>query len=228
MGSIPGLTVQTNNVARPIRTRNAPAKAGCALRCTFPGIRASRQPQSSILTLATGTKTMMDHPIFRALDHIAIVVPDTEQALQIWRDRAGLRLLYSEVVNEGTVRLTHLDLGNTQLQLVEPLTPDHPLQAGLRLRGPGTAPPLFSSRRRPARVQRTSRTRPADGPGDPPGNPWQTCAVRRQIGYSRRSAGGDRTINRGACRSASPVRSIHQLILAIWTSSANCCPQVSG
>jgi hypothetical protein len=40
-------------------------------------------------------------------------------------------------VNGGTVRLTHLDLGNTQLQLVEPLTPDHPLQAWLAKNGPG-------------------------------------------------------------------------------------------
>ena len=80
---------------------------------------------------------MMDHSIFRALDHIAIVVSDTEQSLQIWRDRVGLKLLYSEVVNEGTVRLTHLDLGNTQLQLVEPLTSDHPLQDWLRVHGPG-------------------------------------------------------------------------------------------
>ena len=71
------------------------------------------------------------------LDHLAIVVPDTEEALKVWRDTLGLRLLYSETVNGGTVRLTHLDLGNTQLQLVEPLTPDHPLQAWLARHGPG-------------------------------------------------------------------------------------------
>jgi len=74
---------------------------------------------------------------FRGLDHLAIVVPDTEEALKIWRDRLGLPLLYSEVVNGGAVRLTHLDLGNTQLQLVEPLTPDHPLKAWLSKNGPG-------------------------------------------------------------------------------------------
>lgn len=73
----------------------------------------------------------------QGLDHFAIAVPDTEAALKLWRDTFGFPLLYSEVVNQGTVRLTHLDLGNTQLQLVEPLTPDHPLQAWLRERGPG-------------------------------------------------------------------------------------------
>ena len=73
----------------------------------------------------------------QGLDHIAIAVPDTEEALKIWRDTMGFPLLYSEVVNSGTVRLTHLDLGNTQLQLVEPLTPDHPLHAWLAKNGPG-------------------------------------------------------------------------------------------
>jgi methylmalonyl-CoA/ethylmalonyl-CoA epimerase len=75
--------------------------------------------------------------MFSGLDHIAIVVPNTEEALLTWRDKVGLKLLYSEVVNGGTVRLTHLDMGNTQLQLVEPLTPDHPLQAFLAKNGPG-------------------------------------------------------------------------------------------
>lgn len=73
----------------------------------------------------------------QGLDHLAIVVPNTETALLIWRDQFGFPVLYSEVVNGGTVRLTHLDLGNTHLQLVEPLTPDHPLQAWLGKNGPG-------------------------------------------------------------------------------------------
>ena len=75
--------------------------------------------------------------MFQGLDHLAIAVPDTEEALQLWRDRFGFPVLYSEVVNDGTVRLTHLDLGNTHLQLVQPLTPDHPLQAWLAKNGPG-------------------------------------------------------------------------------------------
>ena len=67
---------------------------------------------------------------FTGLDHLAIAVPDTEEALKVWPDRAGLRLLYSEVVNGGAVRLTHPDLGNTQLQLVEQLTPPARNSAG--------------------------------------------------------------------------------------------------
>ena len=73
----------------------------------------------------------------QGLDHLAIAVPDTEAALRIWRDQFGFKVLYSEDVNNATVRLTHLDLGNTQLQIVQPLTPDHPLQAWLAKNGPG-------------------------------------------------------------------------------------------
>jgi len=73
---------------------------------------------------------------FRGLDHLAIAVPDTEAALAIWRDRFGFALVLQEEVNGGTVRLTHLELGNTHLQLVQPLSPDHPLQAWLAKHGP--------------------------------------------------------------------------------------------
>ncbi len=74
---------------------------------------------------------------YQGLDHLAIAVPDTEAALQMWRDTLGFPVLYSEDVNGGTVRLTHLDLGNTHLQLVQPLTAEHPLQAWLARNGPG-------------------------------------------------------------------------------------------
>ena len=75
--------------------------------------------------------------MFNGLDHLAIVVADTDEALKVWRDKFGFSVLYSEAVNDGTVLLTHLDLGNTELQLVEPLTADHPLQAWLEANGSG-------------------------------------------------------------------------------------------
>ncbi len=73
----------------------------------------------------------------QGLDHLALCVPSTEEALKVWRDILGLPVVCSEVVNGGAVRLTLLDLGNTQLQLVEPLLPDHPLRAWLARNGPG-------------------------------------------------------------------------------------------
>lgn len=73
--------------------------------------------------------------MFKGLDHLAIAVDDTEQALKIWRDRFGFKVLYSEKVNNDSVLLTHLDLGNTHLQLVQPLISPHPLWDWLQKNG---------------------------------------------------------------------------------------------
>jgi methylmalonyl-CoA/ethylmalonyl-CoA epimerase len=75
--------------------------------------------------------------MFRGLDHIAVVVADTEAALEVWRDRLGFPVVLTEEVNEGTIRLTHLDLGNTHLQLVEPLSEDHPMRDWVEEHGDG-------------------------------------------------------------------------------------------
>ena len=75
--------------------------------------------------------------MLKGLDHVAILVADTNEALALYRDRLRLPVLFTEVVNYGAFRLTHLDLGNTHLQLVEPLLLDHPLHEHLRQNGPG-------------------------------------------------------------------------------------------
>ncbi|MEM6473299.1 MAG: VOC family protein [Planctomycetota bacterium] len=80
---------------------------------------------------------MSQKPLFTQLDHIAIVVRDTESALEFYRDTLGLPVILSEVIPTGQVRLTHLDMGNVQLQLVEPLSEDHPLRQHLAEHGEG-------------------------------------------------------------------------------------------
>lgn len=75
--------------------------------------------------------------MIRALDHVAVVVADTEAALRHFRDRVGLEVVAVDEPPEVPVRLTYLDLGNTYLQLVEPLDPTHPLAAWLESHGEG-------------------------------------------------------------------------------------------
>lgn len=93
----------------------------------------STHPLSSF----TRAKLLAGSPLYKALDHIAVVVQDTDAALAIWGARFGFPVLFQEKVNDGSVLLTHLDLGNTHLQLVQPLTQDHPLQQWLRKHGSG-------------------------------------------------------------------------------------------
>ena len=59
--------------------------------------------------------------LLRRLDHVAIVVRDTDSALGFYADRLGLAIASSEEIASPHVRLTYLDTGNAYVQLVEPL-----------------------------------------------------------------------------------------------------------
>jgi len=113
-----------------ITAKKKRAAASDISKCQLPDSRL-QDSESDTVAIRSGSLG------FTGLDHFAIVVPSTEEALKIWRDRLGFPVVCSEVVNGGVVRLTHLDLGNTHLQLVEPLTPDHPLQGWLKQNGAG-------------------------------------------------------------------------------------------
>ena len=73
----------------------------------------------------------------RRLDHVAVVVRDTDAALRTFADRLGLPVAHSETQEGVGVRLTYLDCGNAHLQLVEPTDPDHELARWLDEHGEG-------------------------------------------------------------------------------------------
>jgi methylmalonyl-CoA/ethylmalonyl-CoA epimerase len=75
--------------------------------------------------------------MIRRLDHVAVLVGDTEAALAHFRDHLGLKVVAVDEPPEVPVRLTYLDLGNAWLQLVEPLDPDHPVARWQREHGDG-------------------------------------------------------------------------------------------
>lgn len=73
----------------------------------------------------------------RRLDHVAVAVRDTEQALHYFRDHLGLYVASTEELEAQRVRLTYLDTGNAYLQLVQPLDPDHELARWIEAHGEG-------------------------------------------------------------------------------------------
>ncbi len=73
----------------------------------------------------------------RRLDHIAVAVQSLDQALEFYRDQFGLTCQTIEVVKEQGVRVAKLDLGNTHLELLEPLAADTPVGKFLSQRGAG-------------------------------------------------------------------------------------------
>lgn len=71
------------------------------------------------------------------LDHIAIAVNSLDEALAFYKDQMGLECIEIEEVPEQGVRVAKLELGNTHLELLEPLSPDTPVGKFLHSRGPG-------------------------------------------------------------------------------------------
>lgn len=59
----------------------------------------------------------------RRLDHIAIVVRDTEAALRFWRDLLGLQPSGTQIIEDQEVQVTFLPVGNTHIELIEPTNP---------------------------------------------------------------------------------------------------------
>ena len=75
--------------------------------------------------------------LLRRLDHVAVLVRDTDEALRFYSGRLGLAVASSEEIPSPHVRLTYLDAGNAYIQLVQPLTGDSPLTVWLDEHGEG-------------------------------------------------------------------------------------------
>jgi len=75
--------------------------------------------------------------MFNKLDHIAIVVKDIDSALKFWEETMGAAIAADEIVANNSIRLTHLDTGDCQVQLVQPLKGDHAIFQWMEANGEG-------------------------------------------------------------------------------------------
>jgi methylmalonyl-CoA/ethylmalonyl-CoA epimerase len=73
----------------------------------------------------------------KRLDHVAVLVPDLDQALAFWQDQLGLSLDHVETVSSMAVKIAFLPLGESEIELVQPTTEDSGLAKYLAKRGPG-------------------------------------------------------------------------------------------
>lgn len=73
----------------------------------------------------------------RRLDHVAIAVRDTDEAVARLGKGYGLSVVSSEELEQPHVRLTYLDCGNAFIQLVEPLDDSTPVARFLDDHGEG-------------------------------------------------------------------------------------------
>jgi methylmalonyl-CoA/ethylmalonyl-CoA epimerase len=71
------------------------------------------------------------------INHVAIAVPDVEKAQSFWKDGLGLDLDHIEIVETQKSRVAFLTVGDSEVELVEPMTPDSGLAKFINERGPG-------------------------------------------------------------------------------------------
>src|SRR5918999_4652967 len=71
------------------------------------------------------------------IDHIGIATKSIEEGLAIWQDALGLKPDSTEEVAEQGVKVCMLPVGDTHVELLEPLSPDSAVGKFLAKRGPG-------------------------------------------------------------------------------------------
>ena len=71
------------------------------------------------------------------IDHIGIATNSIEEGLVVWRDALGLEVDATEEVAEQGVKVCMLAVGDTHVELLEPLGPDTSVGKFLAKRGPG-------------------------------------------------------------------------------------------
>lgn len=71
------------------------------------------------------------------LDHIGLATNTVEDGLALWRDALGLEVDTTEEIAEQGVRVAMLAIGDTHVELLEPLSPESPVGKFLSKRGPG-------------------------------------------------------------------------------------------
>lgn len=71
------------------------------------------------------------------IDHVGVAVEDIDTALALYRDALGMPLVHRETVSEQGVDAVLLDVGDSHVELLQPLGPDTPVGKFLARRGPG-------------------------------------------------------------------------------------------
>lgn len=71
------------------------------------------------------------------INHLGIATKDINEALKFWEDALGLENVHTEVVEDQKVRVAMLPIGETRIELLEPISEDSPISKFLEKRGGG-------------------------------------------------------------------------------------------
>ncbi len=71
------------------------------------------------------------------IHHVGVVVPSLEEGLKFWRDVLGMRLTKSATIEDQGVRAALLEVGGSEIELLEPLSAEGGVGKFLARRGGG-------------------------------------------------------------------------------------------
>ncbi len=75
--------------------------------------------------------------MIKKINHIAIVVPDIESALPFWRDILQLPVTKQQTIERQQAHVAFLEVGESQIEFVEPMEGDNGIGRYLAKRGVG-------------------------------------------------------------------------------------------
>jgi methylmalonyl-CoA/ethylmalonyl-CoA epimerase len=79
----------------------------------------------------------MSRPMFGAIDHIGIAVEDLDEAAPLYTERLGMREQHRETVEEQGVHALLLEVGDSHVELIAPISADSGVAKFLEKNGPG-------------------------------------------------------------------------------------------
>ena len=71
------------------------------------------------------------------INHLGIATKGIDEALKFWSDALGLENVHTEVVEDQKVRVAMLPIGESRIELLEPISDDSPISKFLEKRGGG-------------------------------------------------------------------------------------------
>ncbi len=76
-------------------------------------------------------------PVFGRIDHIGVAVEDLDAAMELYRDRLEMREQHRETVEEFGVEVVLLEVGESHVELLRPLSEETGVARFIERNGPG-------------------------------------------------------------------------------------------
>ncbi len=65
--------------------------------------------------------------MYKKINHIGVAVKNLDKAIEIYRDKLGLEFKGTEVVEDQKVKVAFFKIGETNIELVSPISDDSPI-----------------------------------------------------------------------------------------------------